>query len=227
MVRCPTSSSLPIFWAHSSTTSTHSGACTGCSSRPGRASAPRPATSGDCIRSRGRTGSPPDGAAEHARRVKPITGPDTISLQHIGRRRSRGHCAGRQLRPGHRGHAGRGAQCLPAGMSYEWTGLAYQELEVGAGRASSSLSALFVFLAAAQYELAGHWRCWRCAGRPRRWAPSGWAGAPATYMPVSLALLLGLASKNAILIVSSPRRRERGVESGSRAWAAASLPADR
>ena len=49
--------------------------------------------------------------------VKPITGPDTISHYNLYRTAEiAGDTApGRQLRSGHRGHAGRGAQCDAGG----------------------------------------------------------------------------------------------------------------
>ena len=98
-----------------------------------------------------------DGAAEHARhREADHRARHHLPLQplSLGRDRRR-HRARRQLRPGHRGHAGRwrAASCRRAWPT-SGSGLAFQEIEAGS-RAGFvfALSALFVFLVlAAQYE---------------------------------------------------------------------------
>src|SRR5947208_1158946 len=92
-------------------------------------------------------------------------------------------------------------------MAYEWSGLAFQEIEAGS-RAGFvfALSALFVFLVlAAQYE------SWLVPLAVILAVPLGVLGAlgalwwnrlaNGVYAQIGLALLIGLASKNAILIV--------------------------
>ena len=88
--------------------------------------------------------------------VKPITGPDTISHYNLYRT---AEIAGDTAPGASSGQAIAAMQelartIMPPGMSYEWTGLAFQEIEAGS-RAGFvfALSALFVFLVlAAQYE---------------------------------------------------------------------------
>ena len=88
--------------------------------------------------------------------VKPITGPDTISHYNLYRS---AQIAGDTAPGASSGQAieameNLARRLLPAGMAYEWTGLAFQEIEAGSWAAYVfALSALFVFLVlAAQYE---------------------------------------------------------------------------
>jgi len=122
------------------------------------------------------------------------------------------------------------AEVLPDGISYEWTELAYQEKQIGSTAIIVFiLAVLFVFLV-----LAGLYESWVLPLAVILIVPmcllSALIGVDLTGLDnntltqIGLVVLVGLASKNAILIVEFAKKlEEQGMELGQAATEAAKL----
>src|SRR6202012_4703257 len=120
-------------------------------------------------------------------------------------------------------------ETLPPGITFEWTDLAYQQAKKGIPTgAIFGASALFVFLVlTAQYE------SWKIPLAIVLIVPmcllAACTGLNIRGMPIDIlaqigfVVLLGLAAKNAILIVEFAKQRQDGVEAGAAAVHAARM----
>ena len=173
--------------------------------------------------------------------LKPIVGPETVPHYNnyasalINGGAAPGYSSGQAVAAMERA----AATALPRDFGFEWTGITYQELKAGSiATVVFALAIVFVFLIlAAQYE------SWSMPFMVLLAVPLALFGALVAlwlrgmqidvYSQIGFVMLIGLAAKNAILIVEfARRRREEGLEhrrgrDGGRAPAAAADPDDR
>ncbi|HML95967.1 MAG TPA: efflux RND transporter permease subunit [Thermodesulfobacteriota bacterium] len=110
-------------------------------------------------------------------------------------------------------------EVMPEGMGYEWSGISYQEIKAGnLAPLIFSLSLIFVFL-----FLAALYESWSMPFMVMLAVPLALLGAMLAqhlrglsndiYCQIGLVMLIGLASKNAILIVEfAKQRRDEGMD---------------
>ena len=162
--------------------------------------------------------------------LKPETGTSTIKHYNLFRavsihgRAAAGHSSGEAISA----MEAVAAEVLPATMGYEWTGSAYQELQAGnLAPLILLLSVVCVFL-----FLAALYESWVMPWAVILAVPLAMFGALSAqwvrglendvYCQIGVVMLIGLASKNAILIVEfASRRRAEGASIGRAALDAA------
>jgi HAE1 family hydrophobic/amphiphilic exporter-1 len=164
--------------------------------------------------------------------LKPIVGPETVPHYNnyesalINGGPARGYSTGQAIAAMERA----AATALPRDFGYEWTGITYQELKAGSiAIVVFALATVFVFLIlAAQYE------SWSMPFMVLLAVPLALFGALLAiwlrgmqidvYSQIGFVMLIGLAAKNAILIIEfAKRRREEGLPIVEAAMEAARL----
>jgi HAE1 family hydrophobic/amphiphilic exporter-1 len=164
--------------------------------------------------------------------LKPIVGPETVPHYNnyasalINGGAAPGYSSGQAVEAMERA----AATALPRDFAFEWTGITFQELKAGSiATVVFTLAIVFVFLIlAAQYE------SWTMPFMVLLAVPLALFGAllaiwlrggqTDVYSQIGFVMLIGLAAKNAILIVEfARRRREEGLEIVEAAMEAARL----
>ena len=164
--------------------------------------------------------------------LKPIVGPETVPHYNnyasalINGGAAPGFSSGQAVEAMERA----AATALPRDFGYEWTGITFQELKAGSiATVVFALAIVFVYLIlAAQYE------SWSMPFMVLLAVPLALFGALLAlwlrgmqidvYSQIGFVMLIGLAAKNAILIVEfARRRREEGLEIVEAAMEAARL----
>jgi hydrophobe/amphiphile efflux-1 (HAE1) family protein len=164
--------------------------------------------------------------------LKPIVGPETVPHYNnyasalINGGAAPGYSSGQAVAAMERA----AATALPRDFAFEWTGITFQELKAGSiATVVFTLAIIFVFLIlAAQYE------SWSMPFMVLLAVPLALFGAllaiwlrggqTDVYSQIGFVMLIGLAAKNAILIVEfARRRREEGLEIVDAAMEAAKL----
>src|SRR5438105_4347574 len=164
--------------------------------------------------------------------LKPIVGPETVPHYNnyasalINGGAAPGYSSGQAVAAMERA----AATALPRDFTFEWTGITFQELKAGSiATVVFALAIVFVFLIlAAQYE------SWTMPFMVLLAVPLALFGALLAlwlrgrqidvYSQIGFVMLIGLAAKNAILIVEfARRRREEGLDIVEAAMEAARL----